>query len=46
MEVPLPRAAGVNPNLLPIHAEGGVLASCIPPLAWPGFDQYLEERLR
>lgn len=38
VEVPLPWVAGVNPNLLPVHAAGG--------LAWSGFEQGLEERLR
>lgn len=43
--MPLPLAAGVNPSLLPVHTEGA-LASYFPPLAWPRFDQGLEERLR
>lgn len=38
VEVPLPWVAGVNPNLLAVHAAGG--------LAWSGFEQCLEERLR
>lgn len=39
--------AGVNPNLPLVHVAGeGGLALCIPPLAWPGLDWCLEERLR